>query len=114
MKWLLAIGTRKGLSLATSIPVKADAMRMPGEGPLRMWGTTDAGETGQPSQSGQPDDIWSVVLRDAACVDTAQTTLVYLGTRDGSVYASADAGHTCTTVAEHLPDGLSVRVTALA
>ena len=38
---------------------------------------------------------------------------IYLGTRDGCVYASADEGDSFTTVAEHLPDVLSVRAARL-
>ena len=60
-----------------------------------------------------PDDAWVSVVRDAFCVDGAGTTGLYLGTRDGCVYASADEGDTFTTVAEHLPDVLTVRAARL-
>ncbi len=38
---------------------------------------------------------------------------MYVGTRDGCVYASADEGETFTQVAAHLPDVLVVRAVEL-
>jgi hypothetical protein len=38
---------------------------------------------------------------------------VYVGTRDGCVYASADEGDTFALVADHLPDVLTVRAARL-
>ena len=49
------------------------------------------------------------MLRDAAAVDDADPVGVYVGTRDGTVYASADEGDTFEVVAAHLPDVLCVR-----
>jgi hypothetical protein len=91
------------------IPLVADMQRVPPEGRLRVHRTRDAGETWTSSSSGLPDGSWTSVLRDAFCADEADPTGVYLGTRDGCVYASADEGETFTTVAEHLPDVLTIR-----
>ena len=44
------------------------------------------------------------MLRDAACVDSAEPAGVYFGTRGGTVYASADEGETFAEVVSHLPD----------
>jgi photosystem II stability/assembly factor-like uncharacterized protein len=95
------------------VPLVADGERVPPQGRLRVHKTTDAGATWQESRSGLPDDSWTVVLRDAACVDTHDPTGVYVGTRDGCVYASADGGETFSTVAAHLPDVLVVRAVEL-
>ena len=54
-----------------------------------------------------------MVLRDAFSADDADPTGLYLGTRDGSVWASPVEGESWTTVAEHLPDVLSVRAVVL-
>lgn len=93
------------------IPLVADVHRLPPDGQLRVWRTTDAGTTWAPSESGLPDDYWGTVLRDAACVTAGdqETALLFVGTRDGWVYASSDEGRTFTEVARHLPDVLSVR-----
>ncbi len=95
------------------VPLEADRNRVPPGGRLRVHRSTDGGATWTPNRSGLPDGCWSVVLRDAACVDTLDRVGVYVGTRDGVVYASADEGATFTTVAAHLPDVLCVRAVVL-
>lgn len=66
---------------------------------LRVHRTRDAGETWEELGAGLPDGCWSVVLRDAFIADDADSTGLYLGTRDGSVWASPDEGESPTTVA---------------
>jgi photosystem II stability/assembly factor-like uncharacterized protein len=91
------------------VPLTADRERMPPGGRLQVHRTRDGGRTWAPNTSGLPDQSWNTVLRDAAAVDEADPVGVYVGTRDGMVYASADEGDTFSVVAEHLPDVLSVR-----
>ena len=71
------------------------------------------GRPGPNWATGLPDGAWTAVLRDAFCADEADPTGIYLGTRDGCVYASADEGDTFTLVADHLPDVLTVRAAQL-
>ena len=98
------------------VPIDGESGRVPPNGKLRVHRTRDAGCTWEALGAGLPDASWSSTLRDAACVDTAARvdaaaeTGVYLGTRDGWVYASADGGDNFVTVAGHLSDVLSVRV----
>jgi photosystem II stability/assembly factor-like uncharacterized protein len=75
--------------------------------------TRDAGQTWTQLGAGLPDGSWTSVLRDAMCADQGDPTGLYLGTRDGCVYASADEGESFTLVAEHLPDVLTVRAARL-
>ncbi len=82
-------------------------------GRLQVARTRDAGETWTGNGAGLPDGSWTSVLRDAFCADEADPTGLYLGTRDGCVYASADEGDTFTLVADHLPDVLTVRAARL-
>ncbi len=96
------------------MPLVADSARVPPEGRMRLHRTRDGGRTWAEHGPGLPDDTWTVVLRDAACVDRLDPTGVYLGTRDGCVYASADEGETFSVLATHLPDILSVRAAVLA
>jgi len=91
------------------LPLEADTRRIPPGGRMRVHRTTDAGESWAELGEGLPDGSYTVVLRDAACVDEGDPTGIYLGTRDGCVYASADGGETFSLVAEHLPDVLSLR-----
>jgi hypothetical protein len=95
------------------VPLVADAQRVPPGGRLRVHRTRDAGESWEELGAGLPDGCWSVVLRDAFSADDADPTGLYLGTRDGSVWASADEGETWTSVADHLPDVLTVRAVVL-
>ena len=95
------------------MPLVADMQRVPPDGRLRVHRTRDAGATWTESREGLPDAAWTAVMRDAACADEGDPTGVYVGTRDGCVYASADEGDTFTLVADHLPDVLCVRAAAL-
>jgi photosystem II stability/assembly factor-like uncharacterized protein len=95
------------------LPLEADARRIPPGGRMRVHRTTDAGATWAELGAGLPDGSYTVVLRDAACVDDDSSSGVYLGTRDGCVYASADGGESFALVADHLPDVLSLRAAAV-
>jgi photosystem II stability/assembly factor-like uncharacterized protein len=95
------------------VPLVADGHRLPPGGRLRVHRTRDAGGSWTEVGDGLPDPGWVSVLRDAACVDDADPTGLYLGTRDGCVYASTDDGDSFTLVAAHLPDVLSVRAARL-
>jgi hypothetical protein len=102
------------------VPLVADGERVPPGGRLAVHRSDDAGATWTVSEQGLPDGCWNAVLRDAACTDDAGRpddpqaageggTGVYLGTRAGEVYASADGGRSFVTVARGLPDVLSLR-----
>ena len=96
------------------VPLVADMERLPPGGRLRVHRTGDGGATWTELAAGLPDASWAAVMRDAACADEGDPTGVYVGTRDGCVYASADEGDTFTLVAAHLPDVLVVRAARLA
>jgi hypothetical protein len=94
-------------------PLVADGARIPPEGQARVWRSTDAGQSWTPSASGLPDDFWAAVMRDAMTTDRAEQAGLYLGARDGSVFASLDDGDSWSQIAAHLPDVLSVRAVAI-
>jgi hypothetical protein len=96
------------------VPLVADMERLPPGGRLRVHRTRDGGGSWTELGQGLPDASWAAVMRDAMCVDEGDPTGVYVGTRDGCVYASADEGDSFTTVAAHLPDVLVVRAARLA
>ena len=95
------------------VPIEADIARLPVDGRLRAYRTTDAGETWTEQGNGLPDEQFNTVLRDAACVDTLTPTGLYLGSRDGTVWASPDGGASFAQVASGLPDVLVVRAIEL-
>jgi hypothetical protein len=95
------------------VPLVADMERVPPGGRLRVHRTRDGGGSWTELAAGLPDASWAAVMRDAACVDEGDPTGVYIGTRDGCVYASADEGDGFDLVAAHLPDVLVVRAARL-
>ena len=94
-------------------PLVADGARIPPGGRARVWRSTDAGESWAPSGRGLPDGFWAAVMRDAMTTDQAEDAGLYLGARDGSVFASLDGGDSWTQIAAHLPDVLTVRAAVL-
>lgn len=108
-----ALASPRTPSTAWVVPIDADEARVPPDGRLRVHRTRDAGQSWEEVGTGLPDGCWTTVLRDAACVDRADPTGVYVGARDGCVYASADEGDTFRLVTAHLPDVLVVRAAQL-
>ncbi len=105
---ILADPRRPGTILV--FPLVADVERFPPEGAMAVWRSRDGGETWAPLTQGLPQHgMYSAVMRDAACVDAADPTGIYFGTRSGTVYASNDGGDSFTTIATNLPDVLSVK-----
>lgn len=95
-------------------PLESSYRRFPPERACRVFRTTDSGKTWEEQGKGLPErGFFAGVLRDAMCVDDGDPVGVYVGTRDGSVYASADEGETWLPVAQHLPDVLAVRAVTL-
>ena len=96
------------------MPIENGDSRIPVGGRMRLHRTRDAGATWtELGAGGLPDECYAVALRDAACVDQGDPTGVYVGTRDGVVYASPDEGDSWQVVADHLPDVLSLRAAEL-
>lgn len=90
-------------------PLNADVDRTPPSGHAAVYRTDDGGKTWQRGDRGLPQTFYVSVLRDAMCADDQDTAGVYVGSRNGFVFASADEGETWTTLAQHLPDVLCVR-----
>ncbi|KHL19032.1 UNVERIFIED_CONTAM: glycosyl hydrolase [Mumia flava] len=98
-------------------PLVADSDRMPPDAKARVWRSDDAGETWRELSDGLPEPFYAAVMRDAFRADDGPAhglpAGLYLGARDGTVYASADEGATWSQVASHLPDVMSVRAAVL-
>lgn len=91
-------------------PLVADAERFPPDGRCRVYRSEDAGTTWTALENGLPrEGFWSAVMRDALCLDDADSAGVYFGSRSGEVYGSGDEGENWSLLASHLPDVLSVR-----
>jgi hypothetical protein len=98
------------------VPLVADGERVPPAGRLAVWRTTDAGDSWSSASAGLPqDEFFASVLRDAFTADdVGDPTGLYLGARDGSVYASADEGKSWAEIARHLPDILCLRAATVS
>ncbi|WP_435771832.1 WD40/YVTN/BNR-like repeat-containing protein [Nocardioides sp. SYSU DS0651] len=84
--------------------------RYPPDARARVWRSDDAGESWTPYDRGLPDPFYVGVLRDAMCADSHDPAGVYLGARNGSVWASADDGVTWRQIVANLPDVMTVKV----
>lgn len=94
-------------------PLIADGARIPPDGHALVWRSTDAGQTWTGFGDGLPADFYTAVMRDAFTADNAEQTGLYLGARDGTVYASTDNGEHWRQIAAHLPDVYSIRAAVL-
>ncbi|HET8588697.1 MAG TPA: exo-alpha-sialidase [Nakamurella sp.] len=94
-------------------PLVADGDRKPPGAKAAVWRSDDAGATWRDCATGLPGDFYVGVMRDAFVTDNADPAGLYLGARDGTVYASADEGESWTQIAEHLPDVMCVRAAVL-
>lgn len=95
------------------IPLVADRDRVTPDGMVRVYETTDAGETWSARSDGLPSDqAYLTVLRQAFGHDGGEPLGLYFGATSGEVFGSADGGRTWTTIAPHLAPVTSVRVSA--
>jgi hypothetical protein len=78
---------------AYAFPLAGDDFRYPPEGKLRVYRTTDRGNSWEPLAEGMPNDpSYTSVLRGAMSVDRLDPCGVYIGTTSGHVFASNDRG----------------------
>ena len=92
-----------------NVPVQDDGERIPPGTQLQLQRTDDAGRTWRQQANGLPNHSYTCVLRDAAALDDGDPVGIYVGTRNGDVFASADEGESFTRIATQLPDVLAVR-----
>ncbi|MBB2985336.1 hypothetical protein FHW15_000472 [Terracoccus luteus] len=104
-----------------NVPVTDDGERIPPDARLQVQRSDDSGRTWREQSDGLPSDSYTCVLRDAACTDdvggpgdvgpdgSPEAVGIYLGTRNGDVFASTDEGESFTRIATQLPDVLVVR-----
>ncbi len=96
------------------VPLTSDVFRCAPEGDLRVFRTTDGGATWEGLGNGLPDhDAYLTVLRDGFVADSLDPTGLYVGTRTGEVFGSADAGGSWSELARHLPPVLCVKTAVL-
>ena len=89
------------------IPLKADAERFTCEGKLRVYRSSDEGDSWEPLTKGLPqENAYEVILRDA--LDSTGNE-VYFGTKNGKLFGSVNNGDSWTMIEESLPEINCVR-----
>ena len=91
------------------VPLTADLDRVPPDGRLGVWETTDGGNGWSNTGAGLPAGSYQTVLRQAFCHDGRDPLGLYFGVTSGELFGSADAGASWRTAATRLPGILSVR-----
>ena len=93
-----------------AIPLESDEYRMPKGGALRVFRSSDGGDSWAPLTRGLPQEhAYAGVLRGALAVDDLDECGVYFGTTGGSIYFSRDGGESFEQLPCALPRVLSVR-----
>lgn len=91
------------------IPEESSHMRATCDGRLRVYRTTDAGESWTALTDGLPQEhAYVSVLRDAMDHDTMDPVGLYFGTSTGHLFASRDRGESWASVSGFLPKILCV------
>jgi len=92
------------------IPLESDEFRCTPEAKLRVYRTSDAGESWQPLTNGLPqENAFETVLRDGMSADTLQPTGLYFGTRNGKLFGTTDRGDSWRAIMEGLPAVVCVK-----
>ncbi len=95
---------------AFTFPIADAGARWPVDGKARVYRTDDGGDSWTELGAGTlPDEYYAAVMRDAMCADDHEVAGLYVGGRNGSVFASADEGETWSEIHRDLPDVMCVR-----
>ncbi|HUF27293.1 MAG TPA: exo-alpha-sialidase [Gemmatimonadaceae bacterium] len=96
------------------VPLESDEFRCVPEAKMRVYRTRDAGASWEPLSRGLPQrDAYETVLRDALAVDALDPAGVYVGTRSGKLFASADDGDSWAAIASGLPSIVCVKAAVI-
>ena len=94
------------------IPLEADAVRYTCEGKLRVYRSSDDGDTWEALTDGLPqENAYEVILRDALGSDG--NSGVFFGTRNGKLYGSDNNGDSWDLIQNALPEILCVKAVSL-
>ena len=97
------------------IPLESDEFRCTPEAKLRVYKTTNAGDSWEPMTSGLPqENAFETVLRDGMTGDEQKPMGLYFGTRNGKLFGSNDAGSSWYTIEEGLPQIVCVKTATVA
>jgi photosystem II stability/assembly factor-like uncharacterized protein len=92
------------------VPLESDEYRLPPDGHLRVYRSTDEGDSWLPSGPLDDESRYSSVLRGAMDVDGLEPGGVYFGTTGGEVWVSNDVGDTWSRLPARFPRIAAVSV----
>ncbi len=96
------------------IPLESDEFRCTPEARLRVYRTSNAGQSWEPLTNGLPqENAFETVLRDGMAGDTRQPMGLYFGTRNGKLFGSADGGESWRAIVEGLPAIVCVKTAVI-
>jgi hypothetical protein len=96
------------------VPIKADMFRVVPDAKMRVYRTRNAGKSWEPLTNGLPqENAYETVLRDGMATDSLKPAGVYVGTRSGKLYASANDGDDWMEIADALPSIACVKAAVL-
>jgi photosystem II stability/assembly factor-like uncharacterized protein len=97
------------------IPLESDEFRCTPEAKLRVYKTSNAGDSWEPMTNGLPqENAFETILRDGMSGDSEQPMGIYFGTRNGKLFGSNDAGSSWYTIEEGLPQVVCVKTARVA
>jgi len=97
------------------IPLESDEFRCTPEAKLRVYKTSNAGESWTPLTNGLPqENAFETVLRDGMSGDTQQPMGLYFGTRNGKLFGSNDAGNSWYAIEAGLPQVCCVKTATVS
>lgn len=101
--------------IAYVMPLQGGEFRVPPEGKLRVFRTTDAGASWEPLTKGLPqENAYMGTYREGMCTDTLDNPGIYLGTNTGQLYSSLDEGESWRLITADLPPISSVNAAVLS
>jgi photosystem II stability/assembly factor-like uncharacterized protein len=81
---------------------------------MRVYRTRNAGASWEPLTTGLPQqDAYETVLRDALTADSLDPAGIFVGTRSGKLFGSADGGDSWTEIADGLPSIACVKAAVI-
>jgi hypothetical protein len=91
------------------VPLHSDGNRVTCDGKMRVYRTTNQGKSWAPLSKGLPQkEAYFTILREGMRTDSNDPTGLYVGTENGQLFGSRNGGESWTTIAEYLPQILSV------
>ena len=94
------------------VPLTSDEVRVPMDGRLCAYRSSDNGDSWGACGKGMPASNYGAVLRDALTAGVGDTESVYFGTTSGELYATWDTGERWRRLPGVFPRILSVRAIA--